>query len=233
MFYAEIDDELRRWVEATYLLTIHMSTLHITRSTTRQLWHASKIFTYAKGLDGIWDGHDKPATLEEALEDLEFVKSQLDTVLDFVHQKGLTNAKQKPPEREIGIVVSRLLRNDSTTNDDLDNAMFKFLGPIRDLSNINHKDALEEAFKVVLVTRNWSHVRQFKTTNRHERHDRQFDELLKGLIDRRSRTGREWDMKQEYTELVAEAEYLEGKGIQGWFEQSRKALETLLGLSTD
>ncbi|KAK0662106.1 hypothetical protein QBC41DRAFT_307160 [Cercophora samala] len=205
-----------------------------------------------KRLKGIWKTDDKPTTLESALDELEFVKAQLASVLDFVNESG--KASDLPPslkplliarlgpqslanslKKKIRALGERLQdevdrwKETGTTNNTIATAMIQFIKPIREISEIDHPDALAEAYGLVFIVKDWWYVmdgRRYDEGTDYE--DNQMDQLLLGIVEKRKEAGHRWEWAADLEDLDGEAKRLAEYGIEPWYAESRKALRELV-----
>ncbi|KAK4221898.1 hypothetical protein QBC38DRAFT_549660 [Podospora fimiseda] len=196
----------------------------------------------------IWD--DKHfSTVDDALAEIELLKSHLDIAIRFINKKNLTSSVPDPLKP---VCLSRLgsktlyrsLRDniddvaerltDKTTyldckltGDDLSVAMAEFLPAIRDIAECPDSEALETAYRVLWYAKEQSYDED-GTGNGERPSDELFDEFLKELIERRREKGEVWDWERDLKELEEEREGRRGVGIERWFERSLEALRGLV-----
>ncbi|KAK4196124.1 hypothetical protein QBC40DRAFT_352038 [Triangularia verruculosa] len=204
---------------------------------------------YIKYIELILDDKRPPESLPDALHDLQFIKLQLQVLVNYVHQQGLSDdasptvrtivmsiygpkALSNSIEARIVATAEQTVSDSCATNDDLDRAMGKFVDPIRDLSNMDHEDSVKEAIRLVGLVRWCLTYMSMEYTNRHERHDKEFDSLLSELFYKRARRDhlQSWIGERYHRALTREANAIrEGLGIDDWFAQTRNTLERLMG----
>ncbi|KAK0716596.1 hypothetical protein B0T21DRAFT_352024 [Apiosordaria backusii] len=204
-------------------------------------------------LKGLWVNNDEQKSIEDLVNENVCLKALLAQFIRFVDDKGLVTevsanlralvlsrlgpkSLAKSLQRKMATLASPLYnksynyRKTGVTNDDLAGLMVVFLKPIQSISQMEHEDALEEAYKLAFQAKSWWFNMESTSylPDGCTEHDTELDELITDLIDRRKEAGHTWAWKAELERLEAEAKDRADMGTEKWLVKSRQALKALV-----
>ncbi|KAK0662105.1 hypothetical protein QBC41DRAFT_183319, partial [Cercophora samala] len=109
-------------------------------------------------------------------------------------------------------------RKTGVTNDDLARAMSDFIEPVRKVAQLDHPDALEEAYNLAFEIKVWWFNEESTSYEPDgiSDWDPDLDALITDLIHKRKEAGHCWGWKAELERLDAEAKSREEMGTERW-----------------
>ncbi|KAK0716595.1 hypothetical protein B0T21DRAFT_415311 [Apiosordaria backusii] len=181
-----------------------------------------------KRLKGIWKTDEKPTTLKGIANDLPASLKPL-----LIARLGPQSLAQSLKKKMT--TIGRALHDEcydwkktGTNNNTIASAMVRFIKPIREISEIDHPDALGEAYKLVFVAKNLWYNSDGGYDEDTQYEDKQIDQLLLEIINKKREAGHRWKWADDVKDLDAQAEDRAAHGIEPWYAESRKALKELV-----